>query len=63
VKQPIYAGPRSLRQLLDAVMTTGSDLDLEAVLTHIVESAVALADAHYDASACSTSRAPAWLSS
>ena len=49
VAQPSYAGPRSLRQLLDAVMTVGSDLDLEAVLRHIVESAVSLVDAHYGA--------------
>jgi signal transduction histidine kinase len=43
------AGPRSLRQLLDAVITVGSDLDLETVLRHIVESAVALVDARYGA--------------
>ncbi|MGH9266021.1 MAG: GAF domain-containing protein [Acidimicrobiales bacterium] len=47
--QPSYAGPRSLRQLLDAVMTIGSDLDLEAVLRHIVGSAAALVDARYAA--------------
>ena len=47
--QPTYAGPRSLRQLLDAVITVGSDLDLETVLRHIVESAVALVDARYGA--------------
>ncbi|MFP5319964.1 MAG: GAF domain-containing protein [Acidimicrobiia bacterium] len=35
--------------LLDAVMTVGSDLDLEAVLRHIVESAVGLVDARYGA--------------
>jgi signal transduction histidine kinase len=35
--------------LLDAVMTVGSDLDLESVLGHIVESAVALVDARYGA--------------
>lgn len=46
---PSYAGPRSLRQLLDAVITIGSDLDLEAVLRHIVESAVSLVDARYGA--------------
>jgi len=49
VTQPSYAGPRSLRQLLDAVMTVGSDLDLESVLSHIVESAVSLVDARYGA--------------
>ena len=43
------AGPRSLRQLLDAVITVGSDLDLETVLGHIVESAVSLVDARYGA--------------
>ena len=47
--QPSYAGPRSLRQLLDAVTTIGSDLDLEAVLRHIVESAADLVDARYAA--------------
>ena len=35
--------------LLDAVLTVGSDLDLEAVLHHIVESAAALVDARYGA--------------
>jgi signal transduction histidine kinase len=49
VSQPSNAGPRSLRQLLDAVMTVGSDLDLPSVLRHIVESAVALVDANYGA--------------
>jgi two-component system, NarL family, sensor histidine kinase DevS len=49
VSQPAYAGPRSLRQLLDAVLTVGSDLDLETVLRHIVESAVSLVDARYGA--------------
>ncbi|MDQ3643383.1 MAG: GAF domain-containing sensor histidine kinase [Actinomycetota bacterium] len=49
MSQPAYAGPRSLRQLLDAVITVGSNLDLESVLRHIVESAVALVDARYGA--------------
>ena len=49
VTQPSLAGPRSLRQLLDAVMTVGSDLDLASVLRHIVESAVSLVDARYGA--------------
>ena len=49
MSQPSYAGPRSLRMLLDAVMTVGSDLDLESVLRHIVRSAVALVDARYGA--------------
>ena len=49
VSQQSNAGPRSLRQLLDAVMTVGSDLDLPSVLRHIVESAVALVDARYGA--------------
>jgi signal transduction histidine kinase len=44
-----YAGPRSLRQLLDAVLTIGSDLDLPAMLRRIVEAAVALVDARYGA--------------
>ena len=43
------AGPRSLRQLLDAVMTVGSNLDLGEVLRHIVESAASLVDARYAA--------------
>jgi signal transduction histidine kinase len=43
------AGPRSLRQLLYAVLTVGSDLDLPAMLRRIVESAVALVDASYGA--------------
>jgi len=49
VSQQSNAGPRSLRQLLDAVMTVGSDLDLPSVLRHIVESAVELVDARYGA--------------
>jgi signal transduction histidine kinase len=49
VSQQSNAGPRSLRQLLDAVMTVGSDLDLASVLAHIVESAAALVDARYGA--------------
>jgi signal transduction histidine kinase len=44
-----FAGPRSLRQLLDAVLTVGSDLDLPAMLQRIVEAAVELVDAHYGA--------------
>jgi two-component system, NarL family, sensor histidine kinase DevS len=44
-----FAGPRSLRQLLDAVLTVGSDLDLPAMLQRIVESALELVDAHYGA--------------
>lgn len=43
------AGPRSLRQLLDAVRTIGSDLDLAAMLRRIVQSATELADATYGA--------------
>jgi signal transduction histidine kinase len=42
-------GPRSLRQLLDAVVLVGSDLDLHAVLRRIVEAAVSLVDARYGA--------------
>jgi signal transduction histidine kinase len=44
-----FAGPRSLRQLLDAVMTVGSDLDLPAMLRRIVQAAVDLVDARYGA--------------
>lgn len=43
------AGPRALRQLLDAVLTIGSDLDLPAVLRRIVEAATQLVDAQYGA--------------
>jgi signal transduction histidine kinase len=38
-----------LRQLLDAVMTVGSDLDLPAMLRRIVQSATELVDARYGA--------------
>jgi signal transduction histidine kinase len=43
------AGPRSLRQLLDAVLTLGSDLDLPLMLQRIIETAVELVDATYGA--------------
>jgi signal transduction histidine kinase len=43
------AGPRSLRQLLDAVLTIGSDLDLDAMLRRIIDAAVELVDAKYGA--------------
>lgn len=43
------AGPLSLRQLLDAVLTIGSDLDLPLMLERIVQSAVDLVDATYGA--------------
>lgn len=46
---PEAAGPRRLRQLLDAVLAVGSDLDLPAILHRIVESAAALVDARYGA--------------
>lgn len=46
---PEVAGPRSLRQLLDAVLAIGSDLDLPAMLRRIVQSATALVDARYGA--------------
>jgi signal transduction histidine kinase len=38
-----------LRQLLDAVLTVGSDLDLPAMLRRIIQSAVELVDARYGA--------------
>ncbi len=44
-----HAGPRSLRQLLEAVLAVGSDLDLTSVLQRIIESAVRLVDARYGA--------------
>ncbi len=43
------AGPRSLRQLLDAVLTIGSDLDLPAMLHRIIQRATELVDARYGA--------------
>ncbi len=43
------AGPRSLRRLLDAVLTVSSDLDLPSMLLRIVEAAVELVDAEYGA--------------
>lgn len=46
---PEFAGPRSLRQLLEALLTLGSDLELAAVLRRIVESAVGLVDARFGA--------------
>jgi signal transduction histidine kinase len=48
-RMPEVAGPRSLRQLLDAVVAVGSDLDQPAMLRRIIESAVDLADARYGA--------------
>jgi signal transduction histidine kinase len=43
------AGPRSLRQLLEAVLVVGSDLDLAAMLQRIVHAAADLVDARYGA--------------
>ena len=43
------AGPRSLRQLLDAVQTVASDLDLPSMLRRITQAAVDLVDARYGA--------------
>ncbi len=43
------AGPQSLRRLLRAVISVGSDLDLTATLQRIVESATELSDAQYGA--------------
>ena len=43
------AGPRSLRQLFDAVIGLGADLDLTATLHRIVDAATSLADARYGA--------------
>jgi signal transduction histidine kinase len=43
------AGPRSLRELLGAVLALGSGLDLPSVLRRIVEAAVGLVDARYGA--------------
>lgn len=46
---PEVAGLRHLHQLLDAILTVGSDLDLPAVLRRIVESATDLVGATYGA--------------
>lgn len=46
---PGYAGPRALRQLLDAVVSVGADLDLSAVLERIIAAATELVDARYGA--------------
>jgi signal transduction histidine kinase len=43
------AGPRGLRQLLDAVQTLASDLDLSNMLRRITHAAVDLVDAQYGA--------------
>ena len=43
------AGPQRLRQLLDAVVSVGSDLDLPAMLRRIVDAAPDLVDARYGA--------------
>jgi signal transduction histidine kinase len=46
---PRFAGPESLRQLLDAVIAIGSDLELAATLRRIIEAATTLVDARYGA--------------
>jgi len=46
---PEFAGPRSLRRLLDAVLSVGTDLELPVVLKRIIEAAVDLVDAQYGA--------------
>lgn len=43
------AGPRSLRQLLDAVVSIGTGLELSTTLRLIIEAATSLADARYGA--------------
>ena len=43
------AGPRRLRQLLDAVLTLGGDFDLPAMLRRITQAAADLVDARYGA--------------
>ncbi len=43
------AGPRALRELLDAVLAIGSDLDPASILLRIIEAAVGLVDARYGA--------------
>lgn len=46
---PEFAGPRQLNQLLDAVLSVGSGLDLQTLLRRIVDTATQLADARYGA--------------
>src|SRR4051794_22296548 len=46
---PAYAGPKAMRELLDAVLTVASGLEPEQVLRRIIESAVNLVDARYGA--------------
>ena len=46
---PDNAGPQSLRHLLQAVLSIGSGLDLNAILQRIIEAAVELVDARYGA--------------
>ena len=46
---PDNAGPRSLRNLLQAVLSIGSGLDLNVVLQRIIEAAVELVDARHGA--------------
>ncbi len=46
---PEAAGPRDLNDLLDAILTVGSDLDLPAMLRRIVERATDLVGATYGA--------------
>ncbi len=56
---PEVAGPQRLRDLLDAVLVLGSDLDSPSILRRIVEAAVGLVDARYGALGCSMTPAPA----
>jgi signal transduction histidine kinase len=50
VTEPVgYAGPRALRELLDAVLSVASDLHPELVLQRIITAAVDLVDARYGA--------------
>lgn len=46
---PEVAGPGQLNQLLDAILTVGSDLDLPAMLRRITQSATELSGATYGA--------------
>lgn len=45
----VHAGPRRLRRLADAVLSVGTDLDLERTLRRIVEEATSLVGARYGA--------------
>ena len=58
--RPTIAGPRSLRQLLDAVQTSGPTSTWPVMLQRIIRSAADLVDARYGTRDCSTRRQRGW---